>query len=62
MVLRLLTLKHIKNWSYEEVEREVRANPAAAVSQLLPDAPDGSRILAITYDTGERYLSTPLWD
>jgi IS5 family transposase len=26
MVLRLLTLKHIKNWSYEEVEREVRAN------------------------------------
>jgi len=26
VVLRLLTLKHIKNWSYEEVEREVRAN------------------------------------
>src|SRR5262245_48407034 len=26
MVLRLLSLKHIKNWSYEEVEREVRAN------------------------------------
>jgi IS5 family transposase len=26
VVLRLLTLKHIKNWSYEELEREVRAN------------------------------------
>jgi cysteine synthase A len=29
----------------------------AAVAQLLPDVPDGSRILAVTYDTGERYLS-----
>jgi IS5 family transposase len=26
MVLRLLILKHIRNWSYEELEREVRAN------------------------------------
>jgi IS5 family transposase len=26
VVLRLLTLKHIRNWSYEEFEREVRAN------------------------------------
>ncbi len=26
VVLRLLVLKHIRNWSYEEVEREVRAN------------------------------------
>src|SRR6266702_4243857 len=26
MVLRLLTLKPIRNWSYEELEREVRAN------------------------------------
>jgi transposase, IS5 family len=26
MVLRLLALKHIRNWSYEELEREVRAN------------------------------------
>jgi hypothetical protein len=25
-VLRLLTLKHIRNWSYETLEREVRAN------------------------------------
>jgi cysteine synthase A len=29
----------------------------AAVAQLLPSVPDGSRILAMTYDTGERYLS-----
>jgi transposase, IS5 family len=26
MVLRLLVLKHIRNWSYEVLEREVRAN------------------------------------
>jgi IS5 family transposase len=26
MVLRLLILKHVRNWSYEVVEREVRAN------------------------------------
>jgi IS5 family transposase len=26
MVLRLLVLKHIRNWGYEELEREVRAN------------------------------------
>ena len=26
MVLRLLILKHIRNWSYEALKREVRAN------------------------------------
>ena len=26
VVLRLLILKHIRNWSYEVLEREVRAN------------------------------------
>jgi hypothetical protein len=26
VVLRLLILKHIRNWSYERLEREVRAN------------------------------------
>ena len=26
VVLRLLLLKHIRNWSYEVLEREVRAN------------------------------------
>jgi cysteine synthase A len=29
----------------------------AAVSQLLPTLPAGSRVLAFNYDTGERYLS-----
>ncbi len=34
----------------------------AAVAQLLPSVPDGSRILTFTYDTGERYLSIDaLW-
>jgi cysteine synthase len=32
----------------------------AAVAQLLPDVADGARILAFTYDTGERYLSVDL--
>jgi cysteine synthase len=29
----------------------------AAVSQKLPEIPDGSRVLCFCYDTGERYLS-----
>ena len=29
----------------------------AAVSQKLPEIPDGSRVLTFCYDTGERYLS-----
>ena len=29
----------------------------AAVAQLIPEIPDGSRILTFSYDTGERYLS-----
>ena len=34
----------------------------AAVSQLIPSVPDGSRILTFSYDTGERYLSLEaLW-
>ena len=31
----------------------------AAVAKKLPELPAGSRILAFTYDTGERYLSVP---
>ena len=31
----------------------------AAVSRMVPDIPDGSRILTFNYDTGERYLSIP---
>jgi cysteine synthase len=34
----------------------------AAVAQLLPEIPDGARILTFAYDTGERYLSIDaLW-
>jgi cysteine synthase len=34
----------------------------AAVAQLVPSVPDGSRILTFAYDTGERYLSIDaLW-
>jgi len=34
----------------------------AAVAQLLPEIPDGARILTFNYDTGERYLSIDaLW-
>jgi cysteine synthase A len=29
----------------------------AAIAQKLPDIPEGARILAFNYDTGERYLS-----
>ncbi len=34
----------------------------AAVAQLLPEMPDGARVLTFAYDTGERYLSIDaLW-
>jgi cysteine synthase A len=29
------------------------------VAKKLPEIKDGARILAFTYDTGERYLSVP---
>ena len=29
------------------------------MANKLPEIPEGSRILAFTYDTGERYLSVP---
>ena len=34
VVLRLLILKHIRNWSYEELEREVRANQCQRRSKI----------------------------
>ena len=34
----------------------------AAVAQLRPQIPDGSRVLTFVYDSGERYLSVDaLW-
>jgi cysteine synthase A len=29
----------------------------AAVAQMLPEIPEGARVLTFCYDTGERYLS-----
>jgi len=34
----------------------------AAVARKLPEMPVGTRVLAFCYDTGERYLSTPLFE
>lgn len=31
----------------------------AAVAELLPKLPEGARVLALNFDTGERYLSVP---
>jgi IS5 family transposase len=43
VVLRLLILKHVRNWSYEVLEREVRANLvyrtfARVGTEKVPDA------------------------
>jgi hypothetical protein len=43
MVLRLLILKHLRNWSYRVLEREVRANLVyrnftRVGSEKMPDA------------------------
>src|SRR6478752_6997991 len=42
VVLRLLILKHIRNWSYQVLEREVRANLGTATS--LASAPARCRM------------------
>ena len=34
----------------------------AAIAQKLPDLPAGSRVLGFNYDTGERYLTTALFE
>ena len=34
VVLRLLVLKHVRNWSYQVLEREVRANLGTATSAV----------------------------
>ncbi len=34
----------------------------AAINKKLPDIPEGSTILGFNYDTGERYLSTTLFE
>src|SRR3984957_19700991 len=43
VLLRLLLLKHIRNWSYDVLEREVRANPVHRAftrigNEKVPDA------------------------
>jgi IS5 family transposase len=42
VVLRLLVLKHVRNWSYAVLEREVRANGVSDFTQVgadkMPDA------------------------
>jgi transposase-like protein DUF772 len=48
-VLRLLSLKHIRNWSFDTLEREVRANPVYRVftrvwAEKVPDAKTVARI------------------
>jgi transposase, IS5 family len=49
VALRLLILKHVRNWSYDELEREVRANslyPAFTQigDQKVPDAKTLARL------------------
>jgi IS5 family transposase len=39
VVLRMLTLKHIRNWSYDELERKVRANLVCRDFGRLPSRP-----------------------
>jgi IS5 family transposase len=35
VVLRMLILKHVRNWSYETLEREVRAGSVANALELI---------------------------
>jgi IS5 family transposase len=55
VVLRLLILKHIRNWSYQVLEREVRANTATS----LASAP-ARRLMQRRWDVGARRWD-PKW-
>jgi len=49
VLLRLLLLKHIRNWSYDVLEREVRANPVYRAftrigDEKVPDAKTLARL------------------
>jgi hypothetical protein len=54
MVLRLLVLKHIRNWSYQTLEREVRAN--LEVTQMITRVLDDHRQGRVTVDDANGYL------
>jgi cysteine synthase A len=55
------------HWSKQLAQKEgifvgiTAGGTFAAALQVCKDAPDGSTILCMLPDTGERYLSTPLF-
>jgi IS5 family transposase len=57
VVLRLLTLKHIRNWSYEELESEMRAN---LVYRYFTHVGGAKMPDAKTMDAGARRALWPL--
>ena len=56
VVLRLLILKHVRNWSYETLERKVRANLCIATSpgSAAPRCPTPRRWAAGARRSGRR--------
>ena len=55
VALRMLVLKHMRNWSFEIVEREVRANLVYRMftrvgAEKVPDAEDAKQVYANYYD------------
>ena len=47
VVLRLLLLKHIRNWSYDVLEREVRANLVCAFGRIRGEKVPDAKTLAL---------------
>ena len=58
VVLRMLVLKHLYRWSYDELEREVRANPVYRGFARIGDArgPDAKTILKIAQALGPEVI------
>ena len=52
VVLRLLLLKHIRNWSYEALEREVRANLVCRAFTQIGDEKDAKTLARLGHLVG----------
>ena len=52
VVLRLPLLKHIRNWSYETLEREVRANLVCRAFTQIGDEKDAKTLARLGHLVG----------
>jgi Transposase DDE domain len=54
VALGLLILKHVRNWSYDTLEREVRANLVYRAFEVFAERPEDSRLLVPAVEQHQR--------